>query len=171
MQNQTKSNSTTPPKLDREKKGIKDSYSLFKKKYWSSELGLPKKRGKIRMPYSIYKKIISAFLRVYFEELYFSNKKYLYFFLGGDLKLVRQVPRLMTYGGQNRMSGHAISFLWYNRANKDLWRFVKIKRMRGLSNIIPKLDAKYKEKKDIFSLDPVKKAIREKIKSGNLFDE
>lgn len=104
-----------------------------------------------RIPLSVYKKIISEFLKIYFNELYFL-KIPKYFFLGGQMKIVTYAPWSNIQKVNNKITNvitdRALGLFWYLRASKRMYHMVKLKKLTGSNGMIYKIEQKFKKIND-----------------------
>jgi hypothetical protein len=111
-------------------------YNLFIKK-------TPSKKKTV--PLKIFKKIIRAYLRVYFYEL-FMSKSPMYFPLGGKMKIVTYPPRFHL---KNKMYiEKSFGLFWYDRIIPKFFFFVRLNKMIGKHNYIPKIQRLFKTNHD-----------------------
>ena len=116
---------------------IKHFYDLFSKK----------RTRKLR-PVSLFlfKKIIKNYLSVYFHELYLESKP-MYFFLGGKMKitLLASWKNYQVRGESKKKEMHqsdgAIGLFWYNKPSQRIQYMVKLKKLTGSTNMLPKIEA------------------------------
>lgn len=86
----------------------------------------------IEVPFSLYKKIVSTYLRIYFLDLYFKMKPS-YFFLTGTVKLIRN----RDFGKDHIRTG----LFWYFRpSEKFSYKYCVLNKLRGTRNALPKID-------------------------------
>lgn len=100
-----------------------------------------------------YKKIVKKYLEVYFNEVYFLNRKF-YFFLGGYIFKVRCGNWIRKTKGKEDYSiaDHSIGLFWYLRPCARFWFSVSIRKQKGSSNMIPVIEKQWKKENDIQSL-------------------
>lgn len=130
-------------------------YEKEKKKYPPSFFCVNKPTKLIRkksVPLRLYKKIILQYLKIYFFDFYITTK-YIYFPLGGFLKKVLYAKWVGTFqrgitGETNSGSEGAIGLFWYMRASMKMAFMVKIKKLTGSSNRIPKIEAIFEQRLD-----------------------
>lgn len=149
MPNQTKTQGNT--KLD--VKNIDYFYRKFSsehKKYRPAQFQTDKKtklRRKQPVSFSLFKKIIKEYFKLYFFDLYTDNAV-LYFPLGGFLKKVtyptwthfmsKGKSKKQRSGGQN-----AIGLFWFLRPSAKMFYLVKLKKLTGSTNRLPKVEENY----------------------------
>ena len=100
-----------------------------------------------------YKKVIYNYLKIYFFELYFS-KTPLYFFLGGLMKITTYPSwsRVQKHGGSKKItlqeSEKALGLFWHMIPSRKMYYMVKIEKLTGTTNMIPKIEYAYKQNND-----------------------
>lgn len=154
MQKQTQEKSS-----DLEVLTIKYFYNLFlkeKKSYAPSLFSINKKTRKKRkrkVELKEFKKVIYAYLKIYFYELYFL-KKPMYFFLGGFMKVVlyHTWTGVQRRGTKQKKEFHesekAFGLFWYMRPTMKTHYFVKLKKLTGTTNIIPRIEKTFSQTED-----------------------
>ena len=116
---------------------IKHFYYLFFKK---------RSRKYQSVSLSLFKKIIRNYLSVYFHELYLESKP-MYFFLGGKMKITLLASwKNYQVRGNNKVkemheSEGAIGLFWYNKPSQRIQYMVKLKKLTGSTNMLPKIEA------------------------------
>lgn len=126
-------------------------YSLFLKEskaYPAKDFTINKKiKGRVRRKPTLqeYKKIIYEYLKTYFFELYINPIK-TYFFLGGIMRIV-VIPSWINKqkrGYSDKIeyckADRAIGLFWTLRPSPKMFMMVKIKKLTGSTNIIPKIE-------------------------------
>lgn len=102
---------------------------------------------------TVYRKIIKTFLTIYFWEAYFKNFP-IYFPFGGRLKIVtyKSWTRYQKHGGSKvkkiTESIKALGLFWHLIPSMRLHYMVKIKKLTGSTNMIPKIEAAYTQTND-----------------------
>lgn len=147
--NQDQSNQTK--KSDLEILNIDYFFKLFlkeKKRYAPSLFSINKPVKKIR-PRKItlkeYVLIVSTYLKIYFNELYL-NRKTMYFFLGGFMKVVTSYnwTKMQRRGYHKEKTLHIVDkpliLFWYMRPSTKMFYMVKLKKLTGKRNAIPKIE-------------------------------
>lgn len=132
-------------------------YKKFKKEkklYVPSLFGIKTRAVKPRaLTFKEYKKIISTFLKIYFFELYMT-KKTMYFFLCGFMKLTTSPTwtKLKKRGYSKEKTLHvvdkALVWFWYMRPSEKTFLMVKISKLTGLNNMIPKIEKIFNNNND-----------------------
>ena len=147
MKHQTQDSTSqisTQEKNSKEVLSIKHFYDIF------NEKRSPKKP---RVSFRDFKNIVFSYLKTYFYELYLNNKP-MYFFFGGNMKLVAYLPwsdmqkRSNTNKPVLHRIGRSIGLFWYNRPSERLYYMVKIKKLTGSTNILPKIEAMFNNNND-----------------------
>lgn len=119
-----------------------------KKSYDPSLFAINKKtkaKRKRQVTLKEFRRIISTYLKIYFFELYL-NRKTMYFFLGGFMKIVisKSWSRLQKRGFSKVQTLHnsdrAFLLYWYMRPTKKMYYMVKIKKLTGKHNVVPKIE-------------------------------
>lgn len=93
---------------------------------------------KFAVDLKLYKKVVKTYLKIYFTELYM-NKVAKYFFLGGQAKLVLGTAVVFNKA-TNSVINKNINIFWYNRPSKKMWFMVTIKKMKGSSSALSKIE-------------------------------
>ena len=106
-------------------------------------------KGKSRISFSIYKKIVFTYFKIYFNEFYF-EKNAIYFPFGGYLKKIKyrtwkQFQQLQSDPTKKvlKSSEEAIGFFWYMRPSEKMYVKVKLKKLTGTTNQIPMIERNY----------------------------
>lgn len=103
--------------------------------------------------FNLYKKIVLEYLKIYFFSFYM-NQSASYFPLGGFLKKIiypkwAKVMKRGAYGKKELCGGnHAIGLFWYLRPSQKMFYMVKLTKLTGSSNRLPKIEAIYKQNFD-----------------------
>lgn len=126
--------------FNKEKRRYPPSFFCISK---PSKLKRPKPIGHV-----LYKTIILEYLKIYFFNLY-TNKGSMYFPLGGFLKKVvyPKWSRMQSRGSSKKQlceADKAIGLFWYLRPSVRMYYMVKIKKLTGSSNRLPKLESRFK---------------------------
>jgi len=147
----------------REKVFIKDIYKDYNESFWTRDYDVSnKKKGKkTKLTYMQYRLIVKTFMQVYFNELYFSGKKRMYFFLTGIIELAKSVPRIHKRKETIIKKPVSVAWIWYHRPTKHFSANVWILKMTGSTNIINKLDKKIKKLYDIGLLQDLQARVKE----------
>lgn len=111
-----------------------------------------RKKRPQQVSFSLYKKIVSEYLRIYFFYFFFSEKP-VYFPLGGFLKKVacQSWMRKMKRGnGPEQICGgnKPVGLFWFLRPSAKMWYMVGIKKLTGKHNRLPKLEKTYRQNFD-----------------------
>lgn len=134
-------------------------YSLFlknRKAYPAAYFATNRKiKGRVRrLPTLIeYKKIIYEYLKTYFFELYINRIK-TYFFLGGVMKIVTISSwvnkQKRGYSNEKKYCkvNKAFGLFWTLRPSPKMYFMVKIKKLTGSTNIIPKIERLFNRNQD-----------------------
>lgn len=123
---------------------IKYFYNLFIKKRSSR---------KKKISFLDFRKIVTNYLSVYFHELYYKGGP-LYFFFGGKMKLVtyKSWVKIQNRVNSNKPVLHRINkpigLFWYLRPSMRLFFMVKIKKLTGKKNRLPKIEAIFNNNND-----------------------
>lgn len=110
---------------------------------------------KVVIPFSIYKTIIKEYFKIYFNEFYFLNNS-VYFPFGGFLKKVlygkwraNQIkPNTNRKKTTFRMIDNAIGLFWYKRPSVKMFYMVKLVKLTGSSNQLPKIEKEFLKNND-----------------------
>ncbi len=134
-------------------------YNLFLKErntYPASFFATNKKiKGRVRRTPTLqeYKKIIYEYLKTYFFELYINPIK-TYFFLGGFMRIVTISSWInkQKRGYSNNLkyckAYKAFGLFWTLRPSPKMYFMVKIKKLTGSTNIIPKIEETFNRNQD-----------------------
>jgi hypothetical protein len=130
-------------------------FELEKRKYKPSLfcVGSKTKRKRLqKVDFATYKKIVKEFLKMYFFEFYTSSDS-IYFPLGGMLKKVvydKWVHFMSKGKSEKRISGgdKAIGLFWYMRPGQKMYYMVKLTKLTGSSNQLPKIERFYNQNYD-----------------------
>lgn len=134
-------------------------YSLFlkeRKAYPASHFATNKKiKGRVRRSATLkeYKKIIYEYLKTYFFELYI-NPVRTYFFLGGVMRIVtisswiNKQKRGYSNKKEYCKADKAFGLFWTFRPSPKMYFMVKIKKLTGSTNIIPKIESVFNRNQD-----------------------
>lgn len=96
----------------------------------------------------LYRKIVLEYLKLYFFDLY-SNKGGMYFPLGGFLKKV-VYPKWRRFQARGNSkpklceTNGSIGLFWYMRPSSRMYYMIKLKKLTGSSNRLPKLEDRFK---------------------------
>jgi hypothetical protein len=128
-----------------------DMFSKEKRRYPPSFFCISKPsklKRKKPIDHILYRKIILEYLKLYFFDFYL-KKGALYFPLGGFLKkvLYPKWSRFQARGSSKKqISGTegSIGLFWYMRPSSRMYYMVKIKKLTGSSNRLPKLESRFK---------------------------
>lgn len=161
----------TPTELKYEKVYIKDIYQSFKGSYFPNQFDTKKPtrgRSKLPVPLQVYKKIIYKYMEVYFNEVYFGNVPQMYFFLSGKMQLARTSPK-RSNNLKSFVTDFTINLFWSQRPHYSLWGCVKLKKLGGSSNIIPKLDKRFALIHDLLLLPKLSQLVTDARTKKTLF--
>ena len=150
-----------------EKYTVRDAHKEFYEDFLPEDLGIDSSHDRIDMPLLLFKKIIKTYLEIYFSKLYFSNRKSLYFFLGGRMKVVAIPPFKSPH--HNKITRAVPGWLWYLRPSFESWYFVKLRKLTGTTNIMTKFDERYIAEKNVDSLQYSYHAVGEIIENKTNF--
>lgn len=158
--------------------GVKFFYEIFKseKKSYAVSRFSNLKKGKKPLPYSLYRKIIKEYFNVYLNEFYYFNDA-VYFPFGGLLKKVlynkwtdeKIKPNTNRKEKEYRHIGNTIGFFWYLRPSKKMYYMVRIKKLKGSTSSLVKIEKNYLKSanKDIIPI--FVEEIKKGTKHRNLF--
>ena len=121
-------------------------YEKYNKKYPLTMHGAKKGIMPKKITFELYKKIFFEYQDIYFKELYFKQNSS-YFLYTGSLELVSYSPRVIK-AGVTKILGCTIGFFWGIRPSVLFYDFVRIIRLTGSSNHIPKIELLYKNNLD-----------------------
>lgn len=141
-------------------------YEEFKKKRFKF-LSTKKKRGQEIVSFAMYKRIISMYLKIYFNELFFIRKPH-YFFFGGEI-IVCKVSKFVNYS--NVLIPNSITVLWYNRPLEFYINKFRMYLMNGKRNTIPKLKRKWMKENNVDELPLIKDKLKEFFDNKIIFQE
>lgn len=145
---------------------IKNYWELYRKRYFKFPRSFIVKKSKSKTLQTLKKReyvsIVSTYMDVYFNELYYQDEPK-YFFLGGLIEKLQGAKSVFK-----KRIIHPILLFWYQRPNILFFTDVKISKQNGTTNRIYKLDKKYKEERDIDILKN-KTFIDEIIKNDLMF--
>lgn len=129
-------------------------YRSFKRSGLNHFPSLSKFKKHQKVSKSLYRKIISSYLRIYFYEAYFIDRK-IYFFFGGYLFKVRCGNWIKPSSRDKKyeIANHAIGLFWSERPCPRFWFSIKIRKLKGKANIIPKIEKEWKSENDITLLE------------------
>jgi hypothetical protein len=116
-----------------------------------------------------YKKVVRCYLEIYFYELYFL-KIPSYFFLLGLLKVTVSSP----WSAKNKKGGYfgsdgALGLFWYLRPSERSYFMVKINKLTGKHNMLPKIEADFKKQHDKELLPTFTEERKKGLKTKTLF--
>jgi hypothetical protein len=135
------------------------SYFMFVTKTRKKQLPLEKK---------LFKKIISTYLDIYFNEFYFEEKPK-YFMLSGELdKALGARTAINSKKGIFREI-NSIGWVWYLRPSIPFVSNIRLIKLKGSTSRVGKLEKKYCEKKDIAVLTPINIFMAKIIELKKLF--
>lgn len=154
IQKQTREKSS-----DLEVLNINFFYKLFLKEKKSYDPSLfcigkkTRKKRKRKVTIKEYRKVIYTYLKIYFYELYLL-KKPMYFFFGGFMKIVLYPTwkRLQKRGFNKKEELHeserAFGLFWYMRPTKRYHFMIKLVKLTGKTNMIPKIESVFTRAED-----------------------
>lgn len=102
---------------------------------------------------SEFRKIITAYLKIYFYELYI-NRKSMYFFLGGFIKTVlcSNWTNIQKRGDSKEKTIHNIDsyigIFWYYRPTVKSYILTKLLKQKGKHNQLPKIEREFLKRYD-----------------------
>lgn len=134
---------------------INHFYNIYKKEKrpeYPSLFSFNKKTRKVN--FVEFKLIVKTFLTIYFKELYFLKKPKPFFF-GGYLKLViynkwihkQKVPYKNEY--KHSQNNNAVGLFWYLRPSRYFYKRLKLIKLTGKYNALPKIEKTIKQNEDI----------------------
>lgn len=132
-----------------------------------------KKKRKKGVSFSLYKKIVLEYLKLYFFELYMNSNPE-YFPLGGFVKkvLYSKWARFQSRGKTKKtltVSEGAIGLFWYMRPSIKMYYMVSLKKLTGSSNRIPKIEKIFKDNFNKDLLPIFKTEIKKGSKNKTLY--
>lgn len=101
----------------------------------------------------LFKKIVYEYLKIYFYELYFLRVTK-YFFLGGKMKIVtyptwvKKQRRGRSAEETLHRSERPLGLFWFLRPSRRMYFMVKLKKLTGSTNILPKIEQSFLQKFD-----------------------
>jgi hypothetical protein len=128
-----------------------DAFAKEKRRYPPSFFCISnpdKRKRKKPIDHILYKKIILEYLKIYFYDFYMKSGS-MYFPLGGFLKKV-VYPKWRRFQGRGTSkkemceTDKAIGMFWYLRPSSRMHYMLKIKKLTGSSNRLPKMEAHFK---------------------------
>lgn len=145
-------------------------YEKFKNSGLNYFESLSEKKTKRKIDKRTYRKIVKRFFSIYFNEVYFLNRRF-YFLFGGYITKVRCGNWIRETKNKKSFSkaSHSIGLFWYNRPCARFWFSFTLRKMKGSSNQIPKIEKDWKNSNDIFQLPLSKVKKRELKESKQLF--
>lgn len=130
-----------------EKKNIRHRVNTYDKE--------SNRNGRRIIPAILFRKIIYTYLKLFFFEFYSMNAPS-YFPWGGYIKKVasnKAVRDTNRNGNKKRIvKNRTISWFWFLRPNMRMGYMIKLTKMTGSTNIIPKIEAWYRTNFDIDKL-------------------
>lgn len=141
-------------------------YDKFKKKKFKYE-STRKKRGQETVSFSMYKRIISMYFKIYFNELFFIRKPH-YFFFGGEI-ITCKVSKFVNK--QNILIPNSITVLWYNRPLDFYIKKFRMYLMNGKRNTIPKIKRKWMQENNVDELPLIKDKLKEFFDNKIIFQK
>lgn len=121
----------------------------------------------IKLHKTLFRKIISTYLNVYFNEFYYSNKPK-YFMLSGVLDKVKGSSIIINSKKGIFKESNSIGWIWYLRPSVSFVSNVRLIKLKGSTSRLNKLEKKYILNNDIALLSPINKAIAKIIKQNKL---
>lgn len=127
--------------------GLKHYWNLYRQR----KIGFPKKylssKNKVYTTRTLTKgehqQIISKYMDIYFNELYFQDKPK-YFPLGGLIEKIQGKKSIF----RNRIV-HPILLLWHKRPDILFFANIRLAKQNGSTNRIYKLDQEFKKNNDL----------------------
>lgn len=112
------------------------------------DLGTNEKSRKVNKV--LYRKILVNYFKNYFYEVFFLNKP-MYFFLGGLMRLCRFGNKVVTIKNKKALDHmlHNVGLFWYNRPSQRFLFSMKLKKQKGSTNRMSKLEAEWKAENEI----------------------
>jgi hypothetical protein len=168
------SQNTTPEKKYKVL-NIKHFYNLYLKEKVRHDSSLfsvgtkTKSKRKRFASYDEYCKIIRCYLEVYFYELYF-RKIPSYFFLLGIIRITISSPwRAKGKNGKFYGSEGAFGLFWYLRPSEKSYFMVKLKKLTGKHNMIPKIENSFAKQDNKDLLPTFTEERRKALETKTLF--
>lgn len=90
----------------------------------------------------LYRKIVLEYLKFYFYDFYM-KKESVYFPLGGFVKKIIY-PKWRNKKQPGKGSDGSIGLFWYQRPSSRMFYMVKLKKLTGSSNRLPKMEQQFK---------------------------
>lgn len=148
-------------------------YKLFVKRkrlYPTSYFLFPTftKKQKLPLEKSLFKKIVSTYLDIYFNEFYF-QKKPKYFILSGELDKALGARKIINAKKGIFKELNSVCWVWYLRPSIPFNSNIRLIKLKGSNSRVGKLDKQYCINNDIAILKPINKIMGEIIKNNKLF--
>lgn len=152
---------------------LKDFYELFLKRkivfptsYFHFRIKTRKRT--IPLPRLLFKKIISNYLDIYFNDFYFQNKP-MYFMLSGDLIKVRGAEIAINKKKGIFSEMKSIGWTWFNRPSLPYISNIKLIKLKGSTSRVGKLEKKYHMNNDYGLLTPMGVVHKQLLTDNKLF--
>ena len=155
-----------PEANEKEVYGLKYFHSKFKKKYPPKMLGETKGLRPKNVPISLYQKILTEYLDIYFKEIYFLDGPS-YFLYTGYFTKVKYSPRTIMNKGIKKLIPASIGFMWYQRPAELFFLCCKFEKLTGKNNRLPQIEKIFKNNFDINLIVNFEDAIEEQRANNN----
>lgn len=166
---------TKEPYKDDEVIRLKYFYNLFVKRkrlYPSSYFLFVTNTRKKSLPLErpLFKKIISTYLDIYFNEFYYEDKTK-YFMLSGQLEKAKGSPIIINSKKGIFNESNSIGWVWFLRPSIPFSSNLKLIKLKGSTSRVGKLEKKYCERNDFALLSPINKVMARIVKHKKLFKD
>lgn len=147
-------------KTNREVYGLKYFYEKYNTKHVPSMFEKSKKTRPQKIPLSLYKKILTEYLDIYFKEIYFFSGPS-YFLFTGSLEKVRYSQKVLRNYKETFIKKPSIGFMWALRPSELFYFCCKLKKIIGSTNRLPKIEKLFKMTNDVELIVNFEDAIKE----------
>lgn len=132
---------------------MKEVWKMYKSSGRNKHPELYQLTKRKRLNENQHREIMKTYLSVYFNEVYFFDRPF-YFLLGGLIRKGRCGNWIRETKTTKKITTapHAIGLFWYNRPFPKFWYSVDIKKVKGGSVPIPRIERLWKRTNDITKL-------------------
>jgi hypothetical protein len=118
------------------------------------------RKKSIPVEWPLYKKVVSTYLDIYFNEFYYINRPK-YFPLSGKLKMAKGKGFFRNNKTQLHHMSRSIVWIWYERPSFAYFANIRILKLKGSTSRVGKLDRNFKTDNDVELLQTHHKVLQE----------